>query len=120
MEAQHDVLIVTGDVHFGCTAEAVLPNGRRIVEIVASPMVLVDDRAGLAWHAPPTTFPARPVPCAVSSAVTVGEPHTFANHVATLALSAEGSSVRVNHVAWEIGVDGSLPRPVQGYAGRLQ
>jgi len=117
---QHDVLVVTGDVHFGRVAEAVLPNGRRLVEIIASPMVLVDDRAGRSWHEPPTAFPARPVPCAPTSAVTFSPYRTIENHFSILSLSAEGSAVHVEHSGWEIGVDGSLPRPVPGYSGRLQ
>jgi hypothetical protein len=117
---QHDVLVVTGDVHFGRVAEAVLPNGSRLVEIIASPMVLVDDRAGRSWHEPPSAFPARPVPCAPTSAVTVNPYRTIENHFSILSLWAEGQAVRVDHSGWEIGVDGSLPRPVPGYSGRLQ
>lgn len=115
----HDVVIVTGDVHFARVAEAWLPNGRRIVEIIASPMALVDDRAGLKWKAPPPTFPAFPVPGVVSAPVKVGPLQTFANHFATLALWAEGGSVRLDHTAWLVGADGSSPQPMAGFSGRL-
>jgi hypothetical protein len=115
----HDVLVVTGDVHFGRVAEVQLPTGRRIIELIASPMTLVDDRAGRSWKAPPAVFPARPVACAVSAPVSVGPFRTVENHFATLALWAEGGSVRVEHTAWEVGVDGSVPKPLPGFSGRL-
>jgi hypothetical protein len=117
--ATHDVVIVTGDVHFARVAEVHLPNGRRIVEIIASPMALVDDHAGRKWKAPPQTFPAFPVPGVVSAPVTVGALQTFENHFATLALWAEGGSVRLDHTAWLVGADGSSPQPIAGFSGRL-
>jgi hypothetical protein len=115
----HDIVIVTGDVHFARVAEVRLPNGRRLVEIIASPMALVDDHAGRKWKAPPQSFPAFPVPGVVSAPVTVGALQTFANHFATLALWAEGGSVRLDHTAWLVGADGSLPQPMAGFSGRL-
>lgn len=115
----HDVVVVTGDVHFGRIAEVQLPNGHRLVEIVASPMILVDDRAGGSWKPPPQTFPAMPIPGAVSSPVTVSPFQTFENHFATLGLWSEGAAVRLEHTAWLIGSDGSFPRPLAGYSGRF-
>lgn len=115
----HDVVVVTGDVHFGRVAEVQLPNGHRLVEIVASPMILVDDHAGRNWRSPPQTFPAWPIPGAVSSPVTVSPFQTVENHFATLGLWSEGASVRLEHTGWEIGTDGSLPQPRTGYSGRL-
>jgi hypothetical protein len=52
--------------------------------------------------------------------VTVGAYRTIENHFSILSLSAEGPLVRVDHSGWEIGADGSLPRPLPGYSGRLQ
>ncbi|HYI22831.1 MAG TPA: hypothetical protein VEX62_09380 [Candidatus Limnocylindrales bacterium] len=115
----HDVVLVTGDVHFGRVAEVQLPNGRRIVEIVSSPMALVDDRAGRNWRSPPSIFPARSIPGVVSAPVSVQPFQTVENHLATLALWAEGTSVRLEHTCWLIGADGSQPQPVPGYSGRL-
>jgi hypothetical protein len=115
----HDVVVVTGDVHFGRVAEVQLPNGRRLVEIVSSPMILVDDRAGRNWKAPPATFPAWPIPGAVSSPVAVRPFQSIENQFATLGLWSEGASVRLDHTCWEIGADGSLPQPKAGYSGRL-
>lgn len=119
MAVEHDVVVVTGDVHFGRAAEVRLPNGRRLIEIVASPMALVDDRTGRAWRSPPPIFPARPVPGAPSAPVTVMPFQTVDNHFATLALWSEGAAVRIEHTAWQIGADGGLPSPLAGYSSRL-
>jgi len=116
---QHDVIVITGDVHFGRVSQVQLPNGRKIVEIIASPMILVDDRAGRKWRPPPQTFPAFPIPGVVSSPVSVGPLQKFDNQFATLALWAEGGSVRLDHTCWLVGGDGSNPQPVPGYSGRL-
>ncbi|CAN5285252.1 hypothetical protein BH24CHL7_BH24CHL7_12090 [soil metagenome] len=115
----HDVVVITGDVHFGRVAEARLPNGRRLIEIVASPMMLVDDRAGRSWKQPPPTFPARAIPGAISTPVTVSPFRTVENHFATLALWSEGAGVRLEHTAWQIGTDGSLPQHLAGFSGLL-
>jgi hypothetical protein len=60
------------------------------------------------------------VPCAISAPVTSSPFRTIENHFSILSLSAEGAAVQVDHTAWEIGADGSSPRPVSGYSGRLQ
>jgi hypothetical protein len=41
----HDIVVLTGDVHFGRVASCTLPGGRRIVELIASP-ALVDGSSG--------------------------------------------------------------------------
>ncbi len=115
---RHDVLVLTGDVHFGRWAVATLPNGARIVEIIASPMALVDPVVKGKWNAAPPVFPAIPVPGMVSSPVVTGDLNLTDNHLATLELLAIGAQVQVTHRSWIIG-DGSQPQAVAGFTGQL-
>lgn len=58
MESAHDLVVLTGDVHFGRIAYCALPSGRSLIEIISSPMSLVSPLAGGSWSAAPPRFPA--------------------------------------------------------------
>jgi hypothetical protein len=59
--SQKTVLIVAGDVHWGRIADCRLPNGTRLLEVVSSPLTLVDgglSRLGRPWTPAPSPFEA--------------------------------------------------------------
>ncbi len=57
-ESKHSLVILTGDVHYGRVAHSRLRSGADLVEIISSPMSLVDERAKGSWEEAPPTFPA--------------------------------------------------------------
>lgn len=55
-ESSHDVVLLTGDVHFGRIAQADLgPKGGRLIEVIASPMSNLTGLGGLATATPKCT-----------------------------------------------------------------
>ncbi|MDK2744335.1 MAG: hypothetical protein NDI90_15615 [Nitrospira sp. BO4] len=70
----HDIIFMTGDVHFGRVAQVQLKSGKWLYEIISSPLNLVQDRTGnmsgilarKAWKLgvdkDPESFPQVPVP----------------------------------------------------------
>lgn len=52
--APHDILVLSGDVHFGRVASVALTSGRTLVEVISSPLALVSPTVA---SAPPTPFP---------------------------------------------------------------
>jgi hypothetical protein len=69
-DSRHDLLYISGDVHFGRTAQVLLKSGRTLYEVVTSPVSLVQDQYGdsssyLAKARPssqPANFPQVSVP----------------------------------------------------------
>lgn len=96
------ILLMTGDVHYGRLASVALPNGAELVELISSPMALVDRSAGGAWHQAPGRFPAEPIPGVRSLPVTTDQTWTrFANHFVTVDLNSSAGGLRVRIRAWE-------------------
>jgi hypothetical protein len=96
------VVVLTGDVHFGRIASATLRSGADLVEIIASPMALVDRAAGGNWNAAPQRFPAMPLEGLASVAVrTDAGWNRFANHFVTLEFNDKAGGVRLRVRAWE-------------------
>lgn len=98
----HDLLVLTGDVHFGRVASCTLPSGRRIVELIASPFALVGPLAGPKWQPAPGMFPAVPVPGVTQVALTTEPYQTTANHAMTVGFSGVGQAVRLTATSWPI------------------
>lgn len=99
---RHDLLVLTGDVHFGRVATCQLPNGRRVIELISSPLALVDPLATGKWKVAPTTFPARAEPAAAQAPVTT-DPYARADeHFLSLAFAGVGSAVRLTATSWSI------------------
>jgi hypothetical protein len=108
--SQHDLLVLTGDVHYGRISGTTLPSGASLIEVIASPFALVDPRVGGKWHAPPQVFPAAPLPGVTQSAVWFEQLHNLAvNQFATLEFAADGSRVRASVRAWPIPPPGQAP-----------
>ena len=98
----HDLVILTGDVHFGRVASCTLPSGCRIVELIASPLALVSPLVGGHWKATPGMFPAIPVPGVVQVPLTNEAYQQTANHAMTVGFSGVGQAVRLKATSWPI------------------
>lgn len=98
----HDLVVLTGDVHFGRAASCTLPSGRRIVELISSPLALVSSLAGGTWKATPGVFPAVAVP-GVAGAAIIDEPFQLtADQAMTVGFSGVGQAVRLTATSWPI------------------
>jgi hypothetical protein len=108
--ARHDVLVLTGDVHYGRISGCSLAGGASLIEVIASPFGLVDARVGGRWHAPPAVFPVVPVPGTTQRSIWHEPEHQLAaNHFATLEFSADGTHVLTSIRAWPIPAPGQPP-----------
>ena len=118
--SQHDLLVVTGDVHFGRVAGCQLASGASLVEVIASPFALVDPAVGGHWRKPPSVFPPYSIPDTTPRAVWFNDTHKLAkNQFATLEFSADGSRVLASVRAWEIPEPGHAPASVLVHQQRL-
>lgn len=112
--SQHDVLILTGDVHYGRVSTCRMAGGAMLIEIVASPFALVDPHARGKWAEPPGMFPAVPVAGATQAPTGFRSAHHLEdNHFATLEFWADGPRVRVAVRAWPIPQAGGPPAPTE-------
>jgi hypothetical protein len=110
MRARHDLLVLTGDVHFGRVSGCTLPSGASLVEVIASPFALVDPRVGGHWRPPPPVFPALPVAGVTQTAIWHNDAYRLAtNQFATLEFSADGSRVLTSVKSWPIPPLGRAP-----------
>jgi hypothetical protein len=98
----HDIAILTGDVHFGRVASCTLPGGRRLVELIASPLALVDGLVGGHWKPAPPVYPTVPVPAVPQVAVTTEGYQEIRNHAMTVGFTGVGASVRLTATGWPI------------------
>jgi hypothetical protein len=106
----HDIVILTGDVHYGRIAGCLLPSGSKLIEVIASPLALVDERAGCHWGAPPRVFPAFPIPGTTQQATWFEEGYQIiANHFATVEFADAGMRVRMTVRAWPVPDVGQAP-----------
>jgi hypothetical protein len=119
MESQHDIVALTGDVHYARAARCLLPSGRRLIEIISSPLALVDEKVGRKWSAAPERFPAVPVPGVKAADITHypdnHDPFTETReHFVTLQFNADGAKVRLQALCWPYGVGAGprAPRPM--------
>ena len=47
----HDLVFLAGDAHFGRIAQVEFPGGHKLIEVVTSPMSLVEDDGNYIWAA---------------------------------------------------------------------
>ena len=110
MGSRHDIVVLTGDVHFGRVSGCVLPTGAALIEVISSPLALVDERAGGTWHAPPGLFPAFGIPGTTQQQVWYADGYRVTgNHFATVELHSLGPRVRMTVRAWPIPAGGTRP-----------
>jgi hypothetical protein len=120
MRSRHDLLVLTGDVHYGRVAGCRLPSGASLVEVIASPFALVDARVGGKWSRPPLVFPAIPIAGVTQSSVWFEASHNLAtNQFSTLEFSADGTRVLTSVRSWPIPPPGTRPSPRLVFKQRL-
>ena len=113
LAARHTVVVLTGDVHYGRVAwSALAPTGPlpapKLIEVIASPLSLVDKRSGGSWSPPPGQFPAFAIPGIARIPVARVETlKDFGNHFLTVELSdAGGGGVNLNVHHWPVATGG--------------
>lgn len=105
---QHNIVILTGDVHYGRIATCNLPSGRDVIEIISSPMSLVEAPAvmslvGGGWKPASDTFNVPGSP-----GITTDTTFNFArNHFLTLEFRADGVGALLTVRDWPFKPDGS-------------
>jgi hypothetical protein len=108
--SNHTIIILTGDVHFSRVASCLLKPGVELIEIISSPMTLVDDRVGKKWHEAPSFFPASNLPGTTINKIsltTKNDWKQFDNHFLTIEFFGIGTSVKMRVWNWTIGGGGS-------------
>lgn len=109
--APHSILFLTGDVHFGRIASCTLPSSAEIIEIISSPLALVDASAGGSWEEPPDFFPSEAIPGVPKSEIKTEKTLQLTdNHFLTLEFYQRGARVHVAVKAWPIPLDASAPK----------
>jgi hypothetical protein len=113
LQTRQPIVTLTGDVHYGRVARAMTPTGVDLIEIISSPMALVDRSAGGNWQPAPAQFPAFPVAGAASVPVeTVEAWQRFADHFLTLEFASLGDGVDLKVRTWEVAGGGGASGPV--------
>lgn len=102
MKARHHIVLLSGDVHFGRVARCALPSNVELIEIISSPMALVNKLAGGNWSPPPEFFPAFPVPNVVQQRIQTEEFKLSTNHFLTLEFTTLGAKVLMKPRYWPI------------------
>jgi hypothetical protein len=112
MGAQHSIVVLTGDVHFGRVAHCALPSGAELIEVVSSPLALVNESAAGKWAPAPQTFPSFDVPGIAKTTVTTEVSwQTAANQFLTLAFTGRGpAAVDMTVQYWPIATGGATPK----------
>lgn len=120
LESRQPIVLLAGDVHYGRVARAVTTSGVDLIEIISSPMALVDRSAGGKWSAAPERFPAFAVAGAASVPVeTVETWERFADHFLTLEFADFGDGVDLKVRTWEVSGGSGTPDPLV-FHGRLR
>ena len=108
-QSRHSIVILTGDVHFGRIARCTLASGIDLMEVISSPMALVDEKAEGHWLEAPQ-FPAIGIPGVVNATTRTEQAFRFTqSHFLTLEFSAAGAFVNMTVKLWPIVRDGGRP-----------
>jgi hypothetical protein len=110
-QAPHSIVILSGDVHYGRIACCTLTPGRVLVEVISSPMSLVDKKAEGNWQKAPSLFPPFAVPGVVPAPVTTLPKEVFSpihSHFLTLEFAATGGQVQMIVRLWPAGSAASI------------
>jgi phosphodiesterase/alkaline phosphatase D-like protein len=113
--SRHSIVILTGDVHYGRLAQCRVRADLDLVEVISSPMALVDEKVGRRWSAAPEHFPARSVPDAPITPqriTTHSDWNRADDHFVTVEFTEVGTSVRMQVRDWRIA-----QRPVEEAIG---
>jgi hypothetical protein len=107
----HSIVMLTGDVHFGRVATCRLSSGAELVELISSPLSLVDKAVGGSWKRAPAFFPAIEVPGVATGAIRTETYAVTTNHFVTVEFSSLGQAgVLMAARAWPIADDGAIEK----------
>ena len=113
-------MILTGDVHFGRVATCQLPSGIELIEVISSPLSLVDKAVGGNWQQAPDYFPAIEIPGLTSTPVRTETYAVTTNHFVTIEFSAVGSAVSLAARAWPIAEGGTIEKSSVVFERRIR
>lgn len=114
----HSLIVLTGDVHFGRIAYGKLKSGGELVEIISSPLALVDERVRGEWEEAPPTFPVvRPEEVtgellARSQMITEASFQKTDTHFLTLEFTQRGPGAQLSLRYWPVLKNGA-PAPAE-------
>ena len=117
--SRHSLVILTGDVHYGRIARSSLRSGAELIEIISSPLSLVDETAKGKWEKAPPVFPTvRPettTPARLARSQIVTEVNFSPNegHFLTLEFTRRGPGAYLRLRFWPV-FKGSAPPPTFG------
>lgn len=100
--SRHSLVIVTGDVHYGRIARCDLLSGGELIEVITSPLSLVDKNAEGKWEAAPAAFPPFELSGMPKTRVTTEAFETNEAHFLTLEFQAHGAGVLLRVRFWPI------------------
>jgi hypothetical protein len=97
---RYSLVILTGDVHYGRIASSPLRSGAELIEIISSPMSLVDPKAKGNWE----SVPARVAPAALAPTGLFTKPDFTPNdsHFLTLEFTRRGVGANLKLRYWPI------------------
>jgi hypothetical protein len=100
--SRQSILVLTGDAHYGRVATAPLAAGAELVELISSPLALVERSLGGSWHAAPAWFPAEAIPGIRRLPVTTNPNwKPVSNHFVTIELNDRAGGLSIRARAWE-------------------
>ena len=97
---RHSLVVLTGDVHYGRIASSPLRSGAELIEIISSPMSLVDPTAKGKWE----SVPERVAPAALAPTGIFTKPDFAPNdsHFLTLEFTRRGVGANLKLRYWPI------------------
>jgi hypothetical protein len=119
--SEHSLVVLTGDVHFGRIARSSLRAGGELIEIISSPMSLVDPNVRGTWAKAPDTFPSTrpadttPAALAKTGIVTEADFAPTEGHFLTLEFTRRGTGANLRVRFWPV-FEGGVPSPTFGKA----
>ena len=80
----HAIVVLTGDVHYRRVARCSLASGAELVEVIASPLALIDSLSATSWRSAPDVWPAVEIPGLTRVAVQTEALALTDNHFASV------------------------------------
>ena len=95
-------MVITGDVHYGRVARCNLRSGAELIEIIASPLSLVDKNAEGNWKAAPKVFPSFELPGMPKTPIVTEPFKTNRAHFLSLEFVSHGAGAILRVRFWPI------------------